>query len=50
MRELDNKEILQVSGGAFFLAPAVFKGAVWAVATVGGTAAAHFAYEFVSDS
>ncbi|MEX0738538.1 MAG: class IIb bacteriocin, lactobin A/cerein 7B family [Pseudohongiella sp.] len=50
MQVLDEKEIQQVSGGGFFLAPAVVKGVVWAAATVSGTAAAYFAYDVVSDS
>ncbi|MEX2333828.1 MAG: class IIb bacteriocin, lactobin A/cerein 7B family [Pseudohongiella sp.] len=50
MQVLDEKEIQQVSGGGFFLAPAVVKVVAWAGATVGAAVGGHYAYEFVSDS
>lgn len=50
MRELNESEIVSVTGGAFFIAPAVVKAATWAVATISGAAAFHFASEFVSNS
>ena len=46
MRELREDELHQIGGG-IFIAPIVIKIGTWAVATIAGAAAAHYAYESI---